>query len=44
VHERAAPEFLEKAAEELLEEQWRKITSAKLPDASELHVSTTKLG
>ena len=28
----AAPEFLEQAAKELLEEQWKKTTTAKLPD------------
>jgi hypothetical protein len=27
----AAPEFLEQAAKELLEEQWKKVTTAKLP-------------
>jgi ABC-type nitrate/sulfonate/bicarbonate transport system substrate-binding protein len=31
VHEWAAPEFLEKAAAELLDEEWRKRTMAKLP-------------
>jgi ABC-type nitrate/sulfonate/bicarbonate transport system substrate-binding protein len=31
VHEWAAPEFFEKAAEELLEEEWRKRSIAKLP-------------
>ncbi len=30
----AAPEILEQAAEELLEERWQKETSAKLPDAT----------
>jgi len=44
VHEWAAPEFLEQAARELLEEQWRKVTSAKLPEVSELQVSTRRLG
>jgi ABC-type nitrate/sulfonate/bicarbonate transport system substrate-binding protein len=32
----AAPEFLEQAAKELLEQQWKKTTMAKLPDATEL--------
>ena len=32
----AAPEFLEQAAEELIEEQWKKVTAAKLPEVSEL--------
>jgi ABC-type nitrate/sulfonate/bicarbonate transport system substrate-binding protein len=31
VHEWAAPEFLEQAARELLEEEWKKRTMAKLP-------------
>ena len=34
----AAPEFLEKAARELLEERWQKVTSAKLPEASSLRL------
>jgi ABC-type nitrate/sulfonate/bicarbonate transport system substrate-binding protein len=44
VREWAAPEFLEKAAEELIEEQWKKVTSAKLPEATELLASTQRLG
>jgi ABC-type nitrate/sulfonate/bicarbonate transport system substrate-binding protein len=40
----AAPEFLEKAAEELLKERWQKVTAAKLPKASELQASTRRLG
>jgi ABC-type nitrate/sulfonate/bicarbonate transport system substrate-binding protein len=45
VHEWAAPEFLEQAARELLEERWQKVTSAKLPEAaSELQASTRRLG
>jgi hypothetical protein len=31
-----APEFLEQAAKELLEERWEKVTTNKLPDRSEL--------
>jgi len=31
----AAPEFLEKAARELLEEEWKKRTLAKLPKAAD---------
>ena len=31
VNEWAAPEFLEQAARELLEEEWKKQTTAKLP-------------
>jgi ABC-type nitrate/sulfonate/bicarbonate transport system substrate-binding protein len=34
----AAPEFLEKAAKELLEERWQKVTSAKLPDTTSLRI------
>jgi len=35
VNEWAAPEFLEQAARELLEEEWQKRTTAKLPAAAE---------
>jgi len=31
VNEWAAPEFLEQAAKELLEEEWARITTSKLP-------------
>ena len=34
VHKWAAPEFLEAAARELLEEEWKKRTTAKLPQAA----------
>ena len=34
----AAPEFLEKAAQELIEEQWKKVTAAKLPEATALRL------
>jgi ABC-type nitrate/sulfonate/bicarbonate transport system substrate-binding protein len=44
VHEWAAPEFLEQAAEELIEERWQKVTAAKLPETSVLQVSTKRLG
>ncbi len=44
VHEWAAPEFLEQAARELLDEQWQKVTSAKLPAVTELQASTRRLG
>ena len=40
----AAPEFLEKAAEELIEEKWKKITTDKLPETTELLASTQRLG
>ena len=36
VHEWAAPEFLEQAAKELLEEEWQKRSMAKLPEATTL--------
>jgi ABC-type nitrate/sulfonate/bicarbonate transport system substrate-binding protein len=44
VHEWAAPEFLEQAAKELLEEQWKKVTSAKLPETTELLASAHRVG
>jgi len=40
----AAPEFLEKAAKELLEEQWKKATTAKLPSTTELLKSAQRVG
>jgi hypothetical protein len=40
----AAPKFLEQAAKELLEQQWKKVTSAKLPEATELLATTQRLG
>jgi ABC-type nitrate/sulfonate/bicarbonate transport system substrate-binding protein len=40
----AAPEFLEKAARELLEEQWKTVTTEKLPEASVLQASTRRIG
>jgi ABC-type nitrate/sulfonate/bicarbonate transport system substrate-binding protein len=40
----AAPEFLEQAAKELLEEQWKKVTTAKLPDATELLKLSQRVG
>jgi ABC-type nitrate/sulfonate/bicarbonate transport system substrate-binding protein len=40
----AAPEFLEKAARELLEEQWKKVTTSKLPEAAGPLASTERLG
>jgi len=44
VRKLAAPEVLERAAKELLEERWQKVTSAKLPAASVLQASTRRLG
>ena len=40
----ASPRFLEQAAKELLEEQWKKVTTAKLPDATELLKSSQRIG
>jgi len=40
----AAPKFLEQAAKELLEQQWKKVTTAKLPDATELLASSQRVG
>jgi ABC-type nitrate/sulfonate/bicarbonate transport system substrate-binding protein len=40
----AAPEFLEQAAKELLGEQWKKVTTAKLPDATELLKLSQRVG
>ena len=40
----AAPEFLEKAARILLEEQWTKKTSAKLPATTKLFEETKRIG
>ncbi len=44
VREWAAPQFLEQAARELLEEQWKKVTAAKLPEVSEPLASGRRLG
>ena len=38
VHEWAAPEFLQQAAKELLEERWKSVTAAKLPEATALRL------
>ena len=38
VHKWAAPEFLEQAARELLEERWKKVTGDKLPESTLLRV------
>ena len=40
----AAPEFLEQAAKELLEEQWKKVTTSKLPSTTELLKSAQRVG
>jgi ABC-type nitrate/sulfonate/bicarbonate transport system substrate-binding protein len=40
----ARPEFLEQAARELLELQWKKATSARLPEATELQAASRRIG
>ena len=40
----ARPEFLEKAARELLEEEWKKVTTSKLPDTAAPLASGARLG
>jgi hypothetical protein len=40
----AAPEFLEQAARELLEEEWTKRTTAKLPETAKPLQSGIRLG
>jgi ABC-type nitrate/sulfonate/bicarbonate transport system substrate-binding protein len=40
----AAPEFLDHAARELLEEQWKKKTTAKLPETAEPLAADRRLG
>jgi ABC-type nitrate/sulfonate/bicarbonate transport system substrate-binding protein len=40
----AAPEFLEQAAKELIEEQWKKKSTEKLPETSELQATTRRIG
>jgi ABC-type nitrate/sulfonate/bicarbonate transport system substrate-binding protein len=44
VHEWAAPQFLEEAAKQLLEEQWQMVTTAKLPEPTEMEIQTHRLG
>jgi ABC-type nitrate/sulfonate/bicarbonate transport system substrate-binding protein len=44
VSEWAAPEFLEKAARELLEEEWKKRTTSKLPKTAAPLASGSRLG
>jgi len=40
----AAPEFLEQAARQLLDEQWKKTTRAKLPSTTELQAAARRMG
>jgi ABC-type nitrate/sulfonate/bicarbonate transport system substrate-binding protein len=44
VNEWAAPEFLEQAARELLEEEWKKTTTSKLPKTAAPLASGSRLG
>jgi len=44
VHAWAAPEFLDQAARELLEEEWQLQSSAKLPKAAKSLASGGRLG
>lgn len=44
VHAWAAPEFLEMAAKELLEEAWKKKTTEMLPEPSELQLESRRMG
>jgi hypothetical protein len=36
--------YIEKAAKELLELQWKKVTTAKLPEATELLATSPRIG
>ena len=44
VYKWAAPKFLEQAAKELLEERWKKVTTEKLPEISQLQATTRRIG
>jgi len=44
VNEWAAPEFLEQAARELLEDEWKKRTTSKLPNAADSLASGGRVG
>jgi hypothetical protein len=44
VNKWAAPEFLEQAARELLEEEWKKQTTSKLPQPAKPLGSGERLG
>jgi ABC-type nitrate/sulfonate/bicarbonate transport system substrate-binding protein len=44
VYKWAAPEFLEEAARQLLEERWKKTTASKLPEAAAPLTSGSRLG
>jgi hypothetical protein len=44
VSEWAAPEFLEQAAEQLIAEERKTVTTATLPHATEMAITTHRLG
>ncbi|MGK2964813.1 MAG: ABC transporter substrate-binding protein [Tepidiformaceae bacterium] len=44
VNEWAAPQFLQEAAKQLLEEEWKMITTSKLPEPTELQMGHARLG
>jgi hypothetical protein len=44
VHQWAAPEFLDQAARELREEQWKKVTTSMLPETAASLASGERLG
>ena len=44
ISEWAPPEFLEKAARELLEEEWKKRTTSKLPSAADPLQESGRIG
>jgi len=44
VHEWAAPEFLEEAAKQLLEDEWARVTMTKVGTAETLGLEHTRLG
>jgi ABC-type nitrate/sulfonate/bicarbonate transport system substrate-binding protein len=44
VHEWAAPQFLEEAGKQLLEEEWGRVTIEKLPEGTDLGVEHVRLG
>ena len=40
----AAPEFMEQAAKDLIEEQWKKKSAEKLPEVTELQAESRRIG
>jgi hypothetical protein len=39
-----SPQFLEQAEKELLDQQWKKVATAKLPDGTELPATIQRIG